>query len=95
MDALAATSDASCASIPDAVAKDLGDVIDELKLLREPFVPSGADMQFLVSDGQSFFHEERRDMTSDIEYLDEHGLAVRITTRDRSGRGKVHSAGVD
>src|SRR5271166_2343686 len=49
-------------------------------------LPQVRDMQFLVSDGQSFFHEERRDMTSDIEYLDEHGLAVRVTTRDLNGR---------
>jgi glucoamylase len=49
-------------------------------------LPQVRDMQFLVSDGQSFFHEERRDMVSEIEYLDAHGLAVRITTRDRNHR---------
>ena len=52
-------------------------------------LPQIRDLQFLVSDGESFFHEERRDMASETEYLDEHGLAVRIITRDRSDRYRL------
>jgi glucoamylase len=52
-------------------------------------LPQIRDLQFLVSDGESFFHEERRDMASETEYLDEYGLAVRIITRDRSDRYRL------
>jgi glucoamylase len=52
-------------------------------------LPQVRDMQFLVSDGQTFFHEERRDMASETEYIDEHGLAVRITTRDPNDRYRL------
>ena len=48
-------------------------------------LPQVRDLQFLVSDGESFFHDERRDMTSETEYLEDHGLGVRITSRDRGG----------
>ncbi|HLI82199.1 MAG TPA: glycoside hydrolase family 15 protein, partial [Candidatus Binataceae bacterium] len=49
-------------------------------------LPQVRDLQFLVSDGESFFHEERRDMLSHTEYLADYGLGVRITSRDRDGR---------
>jgi glucoamylase len=49
-------------------------------------LPQVRDLQFLVSDGETFFHDERRDMTSETEYLGEHGLGVRITSRDPAHR---------
>jgi hypothetical protein len=49
MDALNQITSGQCASIPDSIAKDLGDVIDDQSLLQPPYVASGADMQFLVS----------------------------------------------
>ncbi|HXN85832.1 MAG TPA: glycoside hydrolase family 15 protein [Candidatus Binataceae bacterium] len=49
-------------------------------------MPQVRDMQFLVTDGESFFDEERRDMVSETEYLGEHGLGVRITSGDRQNR---------
>ncbi len=49
-------------------------------------LPQVRDMQFLLSDGESFFHDARRDMVSKTEYLDDHGLGVRITSRDRANR---------
>jgi glucoamylase len=52
-------------------------------------LPQVRDLQFLVSDGESFFHEERRDMSSATEYLDGYGLGVRITSRDRAGRYRI------
>ena len=52
-------------------------------------LPQVRDMQFLVSDGESFFHGERRDMAHETEYLDENGLGVRITSRDRNDRYRI------
>src|SRR5579872_4362176 len=49
-------------------------------------LPQVRDLQFLVSDGESFFHDERRDMLSTTEYLADYGLGVRIISRDRDGR---------
>ena len=47
------------------------------------------DIQFLVTDGVSFFEEERRDTSSTIEYIDENALAYRVTTTSRSGRYRI------
>ena len=35
--------------------------------------PQVRDLQFLITDGETFFHEERRHLHSDTEYLDDHG----------------------
>ena len=51
--------------------------------------PQVRDLQFLVSDGATFFHEERRDLISSTEYLSEHGLGVRIINRDPQGRYQI------
>ena len=32
--------------------------------------PQTRDMQFLITDGESFFHEERRDLDSEIECIE-------------------------
>ena len=52
-------------------------------------MPQVRDLQFLVSDGESFFHEERRDMLSETQYLGEYGLGVRITSCDRENRYRI------
>src|ERR1035438_6776422 len=44
------------------------------------------DMQFLITDGETFFHEERRDLIHEFEYIDSDALAVRVHNRDREGR---------
>jgi len=44
------------------------------------------DMEFLVSDGETFTHEEKRDMDSAFEYLDAEALGVRYVNRDPEGR---------
>jgi glucoamylase len=51
--------------------------------------PQIRDAQLLVSDGETFFHDTHRDMETNIEYLGEHGLGVRIINRDREGRYKL------
>jgi len=48
--------------------------------------PQIRDMQFLITDGETFFHEERRDLIHDFDYIDSDALAVRVRNRDREGR---------
>jgi glucoamylase len=48
--------------------------------------PQIRDMQFLITDGETFFHEERRDLDHDFEYIDADSLAIRVRNRDRDGR---------
>jgi len=44
------------------------------------------DMEFLVTDGETFFHEEKRDLDSTFEYLHPEALGARYTNRDPEGR---------
>jgi glucoamylase len=44
------------------------------------------DMEFLVTDGETFVHEEKRDLLSTFEYLDLEALGVRYINRDPEGR---------
>jgi len=48
--------------------------------------PQIRDLQYLVSDGETFFHDERRNMLSEIEALGPYGLGFRVTNHDREGR---------
>jgi glucoamylase len=51
--------------------------------------PQVRDLQFLVSDGETFFHEERRDLKSKTEYLAERGLGVRVVAAEPQGRYRL------
>jgi glucoamylase len=51
--------------------------------------PQLRDCQFLVSDGATFFHEEKRDMDTEMEAIEGHTLGHRVTNRDRQGRYKL------
>jgi len=42
--------------------------------------PQVRDVQFLVSDGETFFHDERRNFTSHIEQIDGHALGYRVVS---------------
>ena len=44
------------------------------------------DMEFLVTDGETFFHEEKRDLESKFEYIDAEALGVRYINSDPEGR---------
>jgi len=44
------------------------------------------DMEFLVTDGETFAHEEKRDLETEFEYIDPEALGVRYTNRDKEGR---------
>jgi glucoamylase len=63
-------------------------------ILTETFFPTIdrpqiRDFQFLVSDEESFFHEEKRDMATEMEAIDGHTLGYRVTNRDRGGRYRL------
>lgn len=47
------------------------------------------DLQFLVSDGNGFFFEERTQGVSEVSWIEEGVPAYRITTRDRSGHFEI------
>ncbi|MGD0737783.1 MAG: glycoside hydrolase family 15 protein [Terracidiphilus sp.] len=44
------------------------------------------DMEFLVTDGETFVHEEKRDLASVFEYIHPEALGVRYVSRDPEGR---------
>lgn len=48
--------------------------------------PQIRDMQFLITDGETFFHEERRDLIHEFDYVDKDALAICVHNRDREGR---------
>ncbi len=51
--------------------------------------PQLRDLQFLVTDGRSFFHEEKRHLDSKTESLAEYGLGYRCTNSDPAGRYSI------
>jgi glucoamylase len=44
------------------------------------------DMEFLVTDGETFAHEEKRDLLTTFEYIHPEALGVRYANRDPDGR---------
>jgi len=48
--------------------------------------PQVRDMEFLVTDGEAFVHEEKRDLQSTFEYIHPEALGVRYVNRDPAGR---------
>lgn len=48
--------------------------------------PQLRDVQFLITDGRSFFHEERRHLQSRVELLDATAPGYRATNADPEGR---------
>ncbi len=48
--------------------------------------PQLRDLQFLVTDGETFFHDERRHLDHQIVPLSEHALGYAITSADPEGR---------
>ncbi len=51
--------------------------------------PQTRDMELLFSDGETFFHEEKRDLAYDFHYIDSGAPAVRVTASDLKGRYTV------
>jgi glucoamylase len=51
--------------------------------------PQVRDLQFLICDGETFFHEERRNLESTTEYLADRGLGVRMIGIDPDRRYRL------
>jgi glucoamylase len=51
--------------------------------------PQIRDMQYLVTDGETFFHEEKRDLENQIECISAETLPFRIVTSDPDGRYRL------
>ena len=52
--------------------------------------PQIRDMEFLITDGETFFHEEKRDLDNTVSYIDgEHILGYRIESADPGGRYRL------
>jgi glucoamylase len=47
--------------------------------------PQIRDLQYLITDGKSFFHDEKRDLKSTLERLADHVLGYRCTNSDPAG----------
>lgn len=48
--------------------------------------PQIRDLGYLITDGESFFHEEKRDLKTELAYVDQHALGYRMTKSDPQGR---------
>jgi hypothetical protein len=48
------------------------------------------DLQFLFNDGDSFFHDERRNFTSEIDCITEAAWGFEVTSRENEGRYTLH-----
>jgi glucoamylase len=51
--------------------------------------PNTRDFQFLISDGETFCHEEKRDLTHAIEYPERDCLLYRLTNTEPRGRYRL------
>lgn len=51
--------------------------------------PQIRDLQYLITDGETFFHDERRHMDSSIRELSHHALGYEITNTDCEGRYRI------
>ncbi|HEY8996262.1 MAG TPA: glycoside hydrolase family 15 protein, partial [Edaphobacter sp.] len=51
--------------------------------------PQTRDMELLYTDGETFFHEDKRDIHYEFEYVEGTALAVRVKGRERGGRYTV------
>lgn len=51
--------------------------------------PNTRDLQFLITDGETFCHEEKRDLDHLTERPDQDALLYRLTNTDREGRYRL------
>jgi len=56
-----------------------------------PFVdtPNTRDLQFLITDGETFCHEEKRDLIHQIECPEQNALLYRLTNSDPADRYRI------
>jgi glucoamylase len=63
-------------------------------ILNEVYFPAAdspqiRDLGYLITDGESFFHEEKRDLEIRMEYLEEHALGYRVIATDPQKRYRI------
>jgi glucoamylase len=51
--------------------------------------PNTRDLQFLIADGETFCHEEKRDLLHELEYPEPGTLLYRITSSDSENRYRI------
>lgn len=51
--------------------------------------PNTRDLQFLITDGETFVHEEKKDLQHKIEYPEKNALLYRLTNSDPEGRYRL------
>lgn len=51
--------------------------------------PQIRDLQYLITDGETFFHDERIGLDTQIERCSSHALGYKITNFDREGRYRI------
>ena len=51
--------------------------------------PNTRDLQFLITDGETFCHEEKRDLDHTTEYPEKNALLYRLINTERSGRYRI------
>jgi glucoamylase len=51
--------------------------------------PQTRDAQFLITDGETFFHEERRDLAGKVERIEQESLGYRVTSDEPQGRYRL------
>src|SRR5580704_1818906 len=51
--------------------------------------PQIRDMEFLVTDGETFFHEEKRELLTSFEYIHPEAMGIRYINRDPDGRYRL------
>lgn len=51
--------------------------------------PQTRDAQFLITDGKTFFHEERKDLASEVVRMEAQTLGYHVTSRDPKGRYRL------
>ena len=54
--------------------------------------PQLRDVQYLITDGKSFFHEEKRNLAFNIERISDVALGYRCTNADPAGRARGTTA---
>jgi glucoamylase len=52
--------------------------------------PQIRDLQFLLTDGKTFFHDERRNLCAHVDCVSEAALGFEVASREKEGRYTLH-----
>ena len=52
--------------------------------------PQLRDLEYLITDGKTFFHEEKRHLNPEMERLSHHSLGYKVANSDPDGRYSIH-----